>query len=266
MPAAPADATPRGAWWETVGEPTLNELERELAESNPDLRAAVARFEQARGLAIQSRSNLLPTLGADAQATRGKSSTNAPLPRALNATPSTSNDFVAGLNLNWEVDLFGRLRNAAAAAGAQAQASAADLAAVQLSLQAELATDFFSLRGDDTTIQLLEDTIKVYDHAFELTRNRYKEGISAATDVDQADTLRQNARSQLAAVRLERAQLEHAIAVLLGKVPAAFELDPGELAGAPPRLDAADGFPNANFWSKTMRRNPLRHIIPRRMS
>src|SRR5947207_2816126 len=82
---------------------------------------------------------------------------------------STSNDFVAGLNLNREVDLFGRLRNAAAAAGAQAQASAADLAAVQLSLQAELATDFFSLRGDDTTIQLLEDTIKVYDHAFELT-------------------------------------------------------------------------------------------------
>ena len=126
---------------------------------------------------------------------------------------------MAGLNLNWEVDLFGRLRNAAAAAGAQAQASAADFAAVQLSLQAELATDYFSLRGDDTTIQLLEDTIKVYDRAFELTRNRYKEGISAATDVDQADTLRQNARSQLAAVRLERAQLEHAIAVLLGKVP-----------------------------------------------
>jgi NodT family efflux transporter outer membrane factor (OMF) lipoprotein len=249
MPAAPADATPRGTWWEPFGEPTLNELERELAESNPDLRAAVARFEQARGLAIQSRSNLFPTLGADAQATRGKGSTNAPLTRALNATPSTSNDFVAGLNLNWEVDLFGRLRNASAAAGAQAQASAADLAAVQLSLQAELATDFFSLRGDDTTIQLLEDTIKVYDRAFELTRNRYKEGISAATDVDQADTLRQNARSQLAAVRLERAQLEHAIAVLLGKVPAAFKLDPGELAGAPPQLDA--GLP-----SKLLERRP----------
>ena len=249
MPAAPADAAPRGAWWEAFGEPTLNELQRQLAESNPDLRAAVARFEQARGLAIQARSNIFPTVGADVQATRGKSSTNAPLTRALNATPSTSNDFVAGLNLNWEVDLFGRLRNASAAAQAQAQASAADLAAVQLSLQAELASDFFSLRGDDTTIQLLEDTIKVYDHAFELTRNRYKEGISAATDVDQADTLRQNARSQLAAVRLERAQLEHAIAVLLGKVPAAFALEPGELAGSPPPL-------NAGLPSKLLERRP----------
>jgi len=249
MPAAPADTTPRGPWWESFGEPTLNELERQMSESNPDLRAAVARFEQARGLAIQARSNIFPTVGADVQATRGKGSANAPLTRALQATPTTSNDFVAGLNLNWEVDLFGRLRNASAAASAQAQASAADLAAVQLSLQAELATDFFSLRGDDTTIALLEDTIKVYDRAFELTRNRYKEGISAATDVDQADTLRQNARSQLAAVRLERAQLEHAIAVLLGKVPAAFKLDPGELAGTPPSLEV--GLP-----SKLLERRP----------
>ena len=118
-----------------------------------------------------------------------------------------------------------------------------------MSLQAELASDYFSLRGDDTTIQLLEDTIKVYDRAFELTRNRYQEGISAATDVDQADTLRQNARSQLAAVRLERAQLEHAIAVLLGRVPSGFTLDLGQLAGAPPPLDA--GLP-----SKLLERRP----------
>jgi NodT family efflux transporter outer membrane factor (OMF) lipoprotein len=151
--------------------------------------------------------------------------------------------------LSWEVDLFGRLRNTAAAAGAQAQASAADLAAVELSLQAELATDYFSLRGDDTTIQLLQDTIKVYDRAYELTRNRYQEGISAATDVDQADTLRQNARSQLAAANLERAQLEHAIAVLLGKVPAGFTLEPGSLAGTPPPFDA--GLP-----SKLLERRP----------
>jgi NodT family efflux transporter outer membrane factor (OMF) lipoprotein len=249
MPAAPADTAPRGAWWEPFGEPTLNDLERQLAESNPDLQAAVARFQEARGVAIRAHSDIFPTVGADVSATRGKNSTNAPLSRSLNATPGTSNDFIAGLNLNWEVDLFGRLRNASAAANAQAQASAADLAAVELSLQAELASDFFSLRGDDTTIQLLEDTIKVYDRAFELTRNRYKEGISAATDVDQADTLRQNARSQLAAVRLERAQLEHAIAVLLGRVPSGFSLDPGELAGSPPPVDA--GLP-----SKLLERRP----------
>jgi NodT family efflux transporter outer membrane factor (OMF) lipoprotein len=94
------------------------------------------------------------------------------------------------------------------------------------------------LRGDDTTIELLQDTIKVYDHAYELTHNRYQEGISAATDVDQADTLRQNARAQLAAVNLERAQLEHAVAVLLGRVPSGFSLERATLAGAPPPVDA----------------------------
>jgi len=250
MPAAPADALPRGAWWEGFQDPTLNELERQLTESNPDLRAAVARFEAARGVAIQARSNIFPTLDADVSAKRGKASANTALSRALGGgSPSVQNDFLAGLNLSWEVDLFGRLRNTAAAAGAQAQASAADLAAVELSLQAELAADYFSLRGDDTTIRLLEDTIKVYDRAYELTRNRYQEGISAATDVDQADTLRQNARSQLAAANLERAHLEHAIAVLLGKVPAGFTLEPGSLAGTPPPFDA--GLP-----SKLLERRP----------
>lgn len=249
MPAAPGDSRPKGSWWEAFGDPSLNELERQLPQANPDLRAAVARFEEARGVAIRSRSDLFPSVGADVSAKRGKSSANAPLAQALGGRPGTQNDFLAALDLSWEVDLFGRLRNTAAAAGAQAQASAADLAAVQLSLQAELATDYFSLRGDDTTIQLLEDTIKVYDRAFELTHNRYKEGISAASDVDQADTLRQNARSQLAAVNLERAQLEHAIAVLLGRVPSGFTLEPGSLAGSPPSFEA--GLP-----SKLLERRP----------
>ncbi len=238
MPAVPADAQSRSSWWESFGDPTLNELERQLAESNPDLRAAVARFEQARGIAIRARSDLFPSVGASASATRGKNSANAPLSQALSGTPETVNDFLAALDFSWEVDLFGRLRNTAAAAGAQAQANAADLAAVRLSLQAELATDYFTLRGDDTTVELLEDAIKVYDRAYELTRNRYKEGIAAATDVDQADTLRQNARSQLAAVNLDRAQREHAIAALLGRVPSGFALEPAELAAAPPRIDA----------------------------
>jgi outer membrane protein, multidrug efflux system len=250
MPATPADAQPRGPWWEAFGDPTLNDLERQLTESNPDLRAAVARFEEARGVAIQARSDLYPTVGAGVAAKRGKNSANTALSQALGVgTTRPQNDFLAALDLSWEVDLFGRLRNTAAAAGAQAQASAADLAAVGLSLQAEVATDYFSLRGDDTTIQLLQDTIKVYDRAYELTRNRYQEGISGATDVDQADTLRQNARSQLAAVNLERARLEHAIAVLLGKVPSGFSLDPGSLAGTPPAFDA--GLP-----SKLLERRP----------
>ncbi len=237
MPARPADNAPRGKWWDAFGEPQLDALERRLAQSNPDLDAAVARFEDARAVALAAHSNEFPTLDAESSATRERVSGNAPLAGVFGGKPTTYNDFVAGLDLSWEIDLFGRLRNEAAAARAQAQSSAADLAAVELSLQAELATDYFSLRGDDATGRLLEDTVKDYDRAYELTRNRYQEGIAAATDVDQADTLRQNARAQLAAVRLQRAQLEHAIAVLIGEPPSSFTLAPGLLAAAPPAID-----------------------------
>jgi outer membrane protein, multidrug efflux system len=243
MPAQPADASVRGTWWQAFGDAQLNGLEDQLNAGNPDLHAAVARFEQARALAREARSNVFPTLAADASAKRGKSSANAPLSSALGGTPVTQNDFIAGLDLEWEVDLFGRLRNTAAAARAEAQSSAADLAGVQLALQAELASDYFSLRGADSQVQLLEDTLKTFDRAWQLTSNRYKEGVAAATDVDQADTQRQTARAQLAAVRLERAQLEHAIAVLLGQVPSQFTLEPGSLKGEPPAVDV--GLPSA---------------------
>jgi NodT family efflux transporter outer membrane factor (OMF) lipoprotein len=239
MPALPAaDSQPRGTWWEAFSDPRLSELEKSLMGGNPDLHAAIARFEQARALARQARSNVYPTLGLNAAGRRARSSANAPLSALAGGQPVTQNDFVAGLDLFWEIDVFGRLRNTAAAAGAEAQASAADLAAVELALQAELASDYFSLRGADANVQLLEDTIHTYDHAYELTRNRYQEGIAAAADVDQADTQRQTARAQLAGVRLERAQLEHAIAVILGEVPSLFTMEPGSLAGAPPPLAA----------------------------
>ncbi len=236
LPAQPADAGSRAAWWEVFGDPALNDLEKQLNTANPDLQAAVARFQQARAIARQETSNEFPTLGLGASATRARSSANGPLSSYFGHTPVTANDFIASLNLNWEIDLFGRLRNTANAARAQAQSSEADAAAVALSLQAELASDYFTLRGDDTTIVLLEDTIKVYDRAYDLTKNRYQEGIAAATDVDQADTQRQNARAQLAGVRRDRAQLEHAIAVLLGEIPSTFSLAPAQLAGSVPAL------------------------------
>jgi NodT family efflux transporter outer membrane factor (OMF) lipoprotein len=237
-PAQPADGQQRGPWWEVFGDPKLNTLENQLNTSNPDLQAAVARFEQARAVARQNISNEFPTLGAGVSATRARSSATAPLENLVGNVPVTQNNFLATLNLNWEIDLFGRLRNTAAAARAQAQSSEADAAAVALSLQAELASEYFNLRGDDTTISLLEDTLKVYDRAYELTSNRYQEGIAAATDVDQADTLRQNAGAQLAAVRRDRAQLEHAIAVLLGVMPSTFGLEPAQLAGSVPAIDS----------------------------
>jgi len=238
LPAHPADTAPRGPWWEPFGESQLNELESELQRSNPDLHAAAERFEEARAVALSARSAVFPSLGAEASATRERTSANAPLGRILGSNSVTYNDFVAAFTLSWEIDVFGRLRNAASAASAQSQASAADLAAVELSLQAELATDYFSLRGADATTRLLETTVKDYERAYQLTRNRYEEGIAAATDVDQAQTQLQGARAQLAAVHLERAQLEHAIAVLLGRPPSNFDLTPGALAAAPPPLDA----------------------------
>lgn len=242
MPAHPADAGSRGPWWEVFGDPMLSDLEKRLDLANPDLQAAVARLQQARAVARQQISNEFPTLGLNASAARSRSSATILSSGYVSEPPVTANDFTASLNLNWEIDLFGRLRNAANAARAQAQSSEADTAAVALSLQAELATAYFSLRGDDTTIVLLEDTIKVYDRAYELTKNRYQEGISAATDVDQADTQRENARAQLAAVRRDRAQLEHAIAVLLGVMPATFTLAPAQLASSVPAI--ATGVPS----------------------
>ena len=242
-PAQPADAQQRGDWWDVFGDPKLSELEKQLNNSNPDLQAAVARFVQARAIAREDVSNEFPTLGLGVSGKRGRTSANAPLSDLNGHVPVTSNDFIASLNLNWEIDLFGRLRSQAASARAQAQSSEADAAAVALSLQAELATDYFTLRGDDTTIALLEDTIKVYDRAYDLTKNRYREGISAATDVDQADTQRQNARAQLASTRRDRAQLEHAIAVLLGVMPAHFSLGPAQLASSVPPVGS--GLPSS---------------------
>ncbi len=237
MPAHPADAASRGIWWQTFDEPTLDDLEQRLSSSNPDLQAAVARLGQARAVLLNSRSQEFPTLDADASATRERSSANGPLASLLDHKASTYNDFVGGVSFAWEVDLFGRLRNATAAARAEAQASAADLSAVELSLHAELATDYFALRGADATTQLLEAAVRDYDRAYTVTDNRYKQGIAAATDVEQADTLRQNARAQLAAVRLQRAQLAHAIAVLVGEPPSNFSIASGPLAGSPPAFD-----------------------------
>jgi outer membrane protein, multidrug efflux system len=237
MPAHPADAQSRGDWWKTFDEPTLDGLEQRVSRSSPDLQAAVARLTEARAVSLEARSAELPTVDADASAARGRSSANAPLAAVLGHKASTSDDFITDLSLAWEVDLFGRLRSAAAAARAEAQASAADLSAVDLSLRAELATDYFALRGADATTQLLEAAVKDYDRAYDVTRNRYEEGIAASTDVEQANTLRENARAQLAAVQLQRAQLAHAIAVLVGEPPSLFQLAPGPLVGAPPAFD-----------------------------
>jgi NodT family efflux transporter outer membrane factor (OMF) lipoprotein len=231
--AQPSDAAPRGNWWAVFADPKLDELQTQLASASPDLRAAFARYEQARAVARQSASSLYPSLSANAGATRAGTSGNAP---GNEGVSSTGNDFFASLSLSWEIDLFGRLSNARRAANRQLEASAGDLAALQLSLQAELTTDYFQLRGADATIVLLEDSIKAYERAFDLTKHRYDGGIAAVADVDQAETTLNTTRAQLAAAKLSRAQLEHAIAVLLGLAPSEFSLAPAEFVGEPPMV------------------------------
>lgn len=231
--ARPADAAPRGNWWAVFADAKLDELQTQLAGASPDLRAAFARYEQARALARQSASSLYPSLSANAGATRASSSANAP---GSDGGSSTGNDLFASLNLSWEIDLFGRLRNARSAADRRLEASAGDLAALQLSLQAELAASYFQLRGADATIALLEDSIEAYERAFDLTRHRYDGGIAAVADVDQAETTLNATRAQLAAAKLSRAQLEHAIAVLLGLAPSEFSLAPAAFVGEPPMV------------------------------
>jgi len=235
---APAASLAQGPWWQAFADPELDRLEGELTASNPSLAAALARFSQARAFALGARSNVFPSVDARASGTRARTSGNAPLGALLGGRSYTANDYLLGLDMSWEIDLFGRLRNAAAAAGDRAQASAADAAALELSVRASLASDYFSLRGDDAGIALLEDTVKSYASAYTHTAERYKTGIAAQSDVDQAATQLENARAQLAAVRLDRAQLEHAIAVLTGQVPSLFSLGPGALAAAPPPVDA----------------------------
>lgn len=239
MPASAAIA-PAGAqpWWSAFGDAQLDALEGRLGHSSPEVAAAVARFLQARALAQRARATVFPLLQAHASATREHGSANSPLAVTRGATARTLNDFIAGFDLSWEIDLFGRLRSAAAAARAQSQAAAAQLAAVRLASEAELASDYFALRGADSQIALLESAVQDYDRAWQLTRNRYEQGTAAEVDVDQAETQRQNARAQLAAERRDRAQLEHALAVLVGEVPERFTIAPAELAAEPPAPDA----------------------------
>jgi NodT family efflux transporter outer membrane factor (OMF) lipoprotein len=236
-PAEPADAQVRGAWWVIFQDPTLETLEAQMPDANQDLKAAFARLQQARAATRIARADLFPTLNIGSSATRSRTSVNSPT-FPPGAEP-VSNNFDLQADLSYEVDLWGRVRNTVAAARANQQASAADLATLVLSVQAELASDYFSLRSQDTQQQLLDQTVVDYARALELTLNLYNGGAAALTDVAQAQAQLETARTQAADIRLQRAQTEHAIAVLLGKNPSAFHMDASPLAisVAPPPLD-----------------------------
>lgn len=220
-PAQPSAAdTAPDAWWQVFSDPVLNDLETQLINANQNLKAAIARYDEARANVRAARAGYFPTLTGAANATRQQISKS-----EANTAPITLyNDTSAGGDLSYELDVWGRVRNTVAGAKDRAQASAADLTAVQLSLQAELATDYFTLRGDDTSQQILDETVKDYQKALELTEDRHAGGAATESDVDQAQTQFENAKTMAEDMRLQRAQLEHAIAVLTGAPPENFSL------------------------------------------
>jgi NodT family efflux transporter outer membrane factor (OMF) lipoprotein len=215
VPAAPGDALERGPWWTLFGDPVLTQLVAGVEVSNQNVAAAVAAYDQARSLVQQQRAALFPSV-----------SLTTSVDRAGGANLSPANRYRLDIGTSWEPDVWGRLRANVSAASANAQASAADLASATLSAQGELATNYFSLRATDAAEVLLKATIDGYQRVLQITQNRFNAGIAAHADVLQAQTQLANAEADLQGLVRQRAQLEHAIAVLDGKAPAEFALAP----------------------------------------
>jgi NodT family efflux transporter outer membrane factor (OMF) lipoprotein len=219
-----------GGW----GDPQLNALEDQLTASNQDLKAAQARFQEARALVRFNRASLYPTISTAPGITAIRDSRNQPY------LPSTHNtgDFVLPFDLSYELDVWGRVRRTVAASREEAQATAADLQTVGLSLHAELAYDYFELRSADAQKQLLDDTVNAYQESLQLTVNRFEGGAAPKSDVAQAQTQLETKRVQDTDITVQRAQFEHAIAILIGKPPAAFSVPPSPLHIQPPDISA----------------------------
>jgi NodT family efflux transporter outer membrane factor (OMF) lipoprotein len=240
--AAPADAAPRGRWWTMYQDADLDALEAQVTDANQSLRAALARLEQARAQTRIARAVWFPTLTAQADTTRARTSLNAPTYTA--GKPAIANLFSAEGDLSYEFDLFGRVRNTVAGARASEQASAGDVAALDLALHAELASDYFTLRGLDVEQRLLDHTVADYERALQLTRNLYQGGAAAVSDVQQAQAQLETARTQAEDTRLRRAQSEHAIAVLVGREASEFTLALRSEAAALPVPPLTPGLPS----------------------
>jgi len=233
QPAHPGDQTSRGKWWEIFGDPELNKLEEQIAGSNQNLKVAEARFREARATIRFNRASQVPTISTAPSASYVKSSDFSPnFPSKIQQ--SSKGDFVLPFDLSYELDLWGRVRRSVAAAREEAQATAADYETAKLSLEAELAVDYFELRSADAHKQLLDDTVKAYADNLQLTLGRFKGGVAPKADVAQAQTQLDTTRVQDTDVSVQRAQFEHAIAILIGKPPAEFSLAAAPLNYQPP--------------------------------
>jgi NodT family efflux transporter outer membrane factor (OMF) lipoprotein len=234
--AQPNDQNLGGSWWEIFQDPQLNSLEEQINVSNQNLKAAEAVYTQARALLRYDRAAFYPSISGGASATRNRISSNRPA--SLTTRGITYNDFQIPLELSYELDVWGRVRKTVEAQRGQAQASAADLATVNLSLHAQLAMFYFQARSLDAQEQLLNSTVEQYEQALALTESRFKGGIASEVEVQQASTQLETTRAQAIDVGVLRAQNEHAIATLIGKPPASFTLASLPLNSPPPSIPA----------------------------
>jgi NodT family efflux transporter outer membrane factor (OMF) lipoprotein len=228
--AKPNDVLPRGKWWEAFGDTRLSRLEEELIAHNPSVQQAEAQFRQSRAILSGDMTGFFPTVTTNPSDTRSKN---------YNTTANTfsySHLYTLPGTASWEPDLWGNVRLTVKGAAANAQASAANLENTRLSLEAELASDYFSMETLDMQQTLLSSATVAYQAAFDLTTNRFNAGIASQADVASAETQLDSTRAQYTDLGIQRAQLEHAIAILVGVSPSTFTLEPGEITGPPPAI------------------------------
>jgi NodT family efflux transporter outer membrane factor (OMF) lipoprotein len=239
--ATPQDQLRKGAWWQLYHDATLNGLESRIDTSNPTLAAALARYDQSQAYVAEAESSFFPTLGVDGSPTRNRQSDNRPLRGANQPDVYTANTI--GASLNYELDIWGSIRNAVAAGKAEAQAQAAQLAFVRLSLESDLADDYFKLRQADAHTELLNKTVTAYSRALQLTQDRHAGGAASGLDVGRAQTQLSDARAQLSSEEAQRALYEHAIASLVGEPASTFSISPAVMDFAIPTIPL--GIPSA---------------------
>jgi NodT family efflux transporter outer membrane factor (OMF) lipoprotein len=221
----PSDTRLKGDWWSMFQDPQLNELESQVDGANQTLKAAAANFRASREQIGFARSQEAPTIGVSPSIGTVRDSANQPYFNKTLANNGSGN-FQLPVDLNYEIDLWGRIRRSVTSAREQAQANDADMENARLSLHAELALDYFGLRAADAQEKLLDDTVKAYQSALQLTQDRFEGGAAPQSDVAEARTQLDQARVQRTDLEVERTQYEHAIAVLIGKPPAEFTLSP----------------------------------------
>jgi NodT family efflux transporter outer membrane factor (OMF) lipoprotein len=232
--ATPADTAIREDWWTIYQNPQLNDLEQRCANANQNIAAALHAYEQAHDLVRENKASLYPTVSIGAAGTRNLISDNRPL--HVPGTATNYWDFLIPINISWEPDFWGGIRRQIESSAATAQATAADLANIRLSLQGMLAVTYFQIRGLDLQAQLLRSTIDSYQQSLELTQFRFKGGLASDSDVEQAQTLLEQTRAQLIDLGVQRAQFEHAIAVLIAEPATSFHIAEDPLVGDPPSV------------------------------